>query len=724
MKSAKTKPTTFLLPLCLGLICLILALVAPERTVAADQFKTPHVTLQLLSEFESIDPASSFWVALKFDIIPNWHIYWRNPGDSGMAPQVAWKLPQGFLASQIFWPPPKQIPLMHLANFGYKGEVLLLSQITAPPSLPPDIDIEIIADLAWVVCKEDCIPEEGQLTLNLRTAPNTTPSIWKAKIDRVVDTLAESRPALKASAREEGPKALKVVIERPLEDIVAATAFLFPYDMRLIKPAARQNVVLQDNKLLLQVERASDFTSLPDSFLAVLVVKERLTGQTLQYLVDLKSVPAIAATASALSENQRLPLYTAFFFAIIGGVLLNLMPCVFPVLSIKILAFVRNAADDPKVAIRHGYAFAAGIVVSMLALALVFIGLRAAGAQLGWGFQLQSPIFVAIMAALFFFLGLYFMGLIEFGGSLVNAAGKIKLSKGYLGSFASGLLATLVATPCTAPFMGSAIGASLLTGTAGALLIFLGLGIGMASPYLLLTHFPFFTRALPKPGMWMEVLKQGLAFPMFATTIWLLWVLGLQAGLLALIKLLFILLSLSFGAWCYIRGKRASRLWQIFSVLSCFFSLAVALWLLITIAPASIGSASKDNEVEQTQRLWQQFSPELLAQLKQEGRPIFIDFTAAWCLTCQLNKQTTLSSPAVIARFRQHQFALIRGDWTNRDPQITAVLEEFGRAGVPLNLIYGPSPEQSPVVLPTLLSPQIVIETVETVMATENGTKK
>ncbi len=422
---------------------------------------------------------------------------------------------------------------------------------------------------------------------------------------------------------------------------------------------------------------------------------------------------------SGAASTAGLSLLAALLFAFLGGVLLNLMPCVFPVLSLKVLAFVEHAAGDRRRMRRHGLAFGAGVVLSFLALAGVLMAVRAAGSQVGWGYQLQSPLIVALLIFLMFAIGLNFLGMLEVGNSLTRLGGIGANDTGYRGSFLTGVLAVVVATPCTAPFMGAAVGTALVRPAAEGLSVFAGLGVGMAAPYMVLSSWPALLKRLPRPGRWMETLKQALAFPMFAVAVWLFWVLGLQTGMGAATRVLFALLVFAFGGWLYQRsqGTRA-RGRTVARVVAVLALVGGAGWGLASAHAA--GAAAPANAVD-ADAAWTPFTPDVVASFQAQGRPVFVDFTAAWCITCQVNERGVLSSARVKNAFRENNVALVRADWTRRDADIAQALAAFGRSGVPLYVVYPANPGGSPAVLPTVLTDELVLDALQRTTAETAG---
>jgi thiol:disulfide interchange protein DsbD len=430
----------------------------------------------------------------------------------------------------------------------------------------------------------------------------------------------------------------------------------------------------------------------------------------------------LSMPAASASNSPSLSLPWALLFAALGGLLLNLMPCVFPVLSVKILGFVRDADGDAASLRRHGFLFAAGVLVSMWTLAGVLFALRAAGSQIGWGFQLQSPSFVALMALLFVGIGLNLLGAFEVGTRLTSMGGRLQSaspSEGTTGAFLTGVLATVVATPCTAPFMGAALGVALTLSVGGGLLVFTALGAGMAAPYVGLSMAPRLLDRLPDPGAWMETLKQFFAFPMFATAVWLVWVFGQQTGNNGVALLLFGMLLLGMAAWVLHRwsAPQLSR-----AATYATRGLVTAL-LLGAVAAGVLGatsnrtaSASGSEEAAASSATWQTYSADTVERLRNQGRPVFVDFTAAWCLTCQVNERAVLNTQPVQDAFAQRNVALVKADWTNRDPAITQALKSHGRSGVPVYVLY-PGDGSGPTLLPEVLTEDIVLDALDAIPA-------
>lgn len=682
---------------------------------------SPHSEVTLVSEVTSVQPGEPFAVALRMTMEEGWHSYWMNPGDSGQPTAIDWALPAGFTADSLQWPYPHRIEAGPLTSYGYSDEVFLLSTVTPPANLEPGTEVHLEGKATWLICADICLPAEAnlRLTLPIRAEPSAQSERWQ-------DAFAEARIALPATppgwsfeaSRSAGSYALRVT---PPEDqaVDFEGTYFFPAEKAVLDHAAAQPFSEDDGSYLIALQE-SEYAQEPVEWLrGALVAPEGETWasdvRALWVDVPVDTTQAVGASAAATSGGS-LTLVWALFFAFVGGMILNLMPCVFPVLSLKVLSFARQSGEESMVPRKHGLVFGAGVVASFWVLAGLLLALRAGGSQIGWGFQLQSPLFVALMAMLFFGIGLNLLGVFEIGHTLTNWGGRVEgasAGSGYGGSFLSGVLATIVATPCTAPFMGAALGFALSLSALEALLIFTALGVGMAAPYVLLSMSPRLLKRLPKPGAWMETLRQALAFPMFATAIWLVWVFGQQAGVSGVTLLLAALLLLGMGAWLLGRwdAYRISTRRRLFTrglATAAFVgALAVALVGARSEAPAPGSSAAQADGI-----VWQPFSPDEVERLRAEGRPVFIDFTAAWCLTCQVNERTALSAADVREAFDEKNVAMLKADWTNRDATITRALEGYGRSGVPLYVLYK-GDGAAPTLLPEILTQDIVLDALE-----------
>ena len=694
--------------------------------------ESPHSNARLVSEVEAVQPGEPFTVALRMVMRDGWHSYWTNPGDSGQPTRIEWALPDGFAADSIQWPHPERIDLGPLTNYGYSDEVFLLTQITPPADLEPGTRVTLEGQAEWLICEETCLPAESALRLTLPVraempAPNER---WQAGFAR---SRARQPKRLDswdvAATRSSGSYALKVT--PPEERSVSMDgAHFFSADKPVIDHAAAQPVSqMEDGSYLIGLQQ-SGYASEPAERLRGALVAPEGTGwgpdgdvQALRVNVPVDTAGAAAAApGNAAPGEAGMTLVGALLFAFAGGAILNLMPCVFPVLSIKVLNFAEHAGEDNASPRRHGGAFGAGVVVSFWVLAGLLLVLRAGGSQIGWGFQLQSPPFIALMTMLFFGIGLNLLGVFEVGTGLMRWGGGVEgaqAGSSYGSSFLSGVLATVVATPCTAPLMGAALGFAVSLSAAGALAVFTALGLGMAAPYVGLSMAPGLVERMPRPGAWMETLRQGLAFPMFATAVWLAWVFGQQAGVSGMAMLLGGLLLLSVAAWIVGRweANRISGRARLFTRgLATVALVGAVLVALVGARYGTTSAATTDSNATEASSAkasaWKPFSPERVERLRAEGRPVFVDFTAAWCLSCQVNKRTTLSTTAVQKAFENKNVARLRADWTNRDPTITRALESHGRNGVPLYVLYR-GDGSDPKLLPEILTPDIVLGALE-----------
>ncbi len=702
---------------------------------------TPHSEARLVSEVAAVRPGQPFTVGLQITLEPGWHTYWKNAGDAGNGAIVAWHLPSGFSADSLRYPVPERIPYPPLMNYGYADQVVLLTRIT-PPAEPGARSVHLSATADFLVCADVCIPASTEVSLDLPVASGPAEPSSDAAL------IAESRSRLPAEEAGWTLRAARVdggfvLAARPPAGWAGdlARAYFFPADPTTLSHVAPQPLGQADGELRLRLTQSEYLAGEPDVLegvlafpastavdsaghhgLAVAVPVEH--GQLAWAADDVTPLEAAsvgpagsdavsgaaAPTGSVGPENTAgagsLSLLVALVFAFLGGIILNLMPCVFPILSLKALAFASRGGDREGMR-RDGLAFGAGVIVMFLLVAGVLMVVRAGGAQVGWGYQLQSPTVVALLAALMFGIGLWLAGVVELGASLTRLGG-IGGDEGPGGSFLTGVLATLVATPCTAPFMGAAVGAALLRPAPEALGIFAALGAGMAAPFVALSFWPALAARLPRPGRWMETFKQFLAFPMFAVAIWLVWVFGLQVGIGGAARLLFGLLLLAVAAWLVGR-------WPATAIPRRSRILTRGLALL-ALATAVMAAARGVRHVEPvlsdgaTEASWAPFSPEAISAGRAAGRPVFVDFTAAWCISCQVNERVALGTEPVRRAFAAANVSLIRADWTRRDPEITRALAEFGRVGVPLYVLYPADGSAEPIVLPQLLTPGIVLD--------------
>jgi thiol:disulfide interchange protein DsbD len=690
---------------------------------AAPVVKTEHVEAQLLPEQTHAQPGKTVVVGLRLQMIPHWHTYWKNPGDSGLPTRVKWTLPAGWSAGAFQWPHPKNLPVGPLNNYGYEDEVVLLTEITVPPDAKPGT-VPIKASADWLVCKEICIPEKGELDLALKVdaAPPAESDRWKPSFDRARAMLPVSDAALKADA---GITGKNVVLRLALPSGLPTKVTFFPERDNVIEAAAPQRVVRSGDALLVEMKLQDpvpkDFTVLKGVVVGNGAWPGAADRRAMEVSAPVGSPIAMAAgstagggsaggsTGGSVTSSAEVggSVATALLFALLGGLLLNLMPCVFPVLGIKVMGFVEHAHGDAKALRLQGIVFTVGVLVSFLVLAGLMLALRAGGTQLGWGFQLQSPAFVTLLAMLFFVLALNLAGVFEWGLFAQSMTSDVSAKGRNADAFLAGVLASVVATPCTAPFMGAAVGFTLAQPAAVSLAVFFALGAGMALPVLLLSFFPALLKKLPKPGAWMETFKQVMAFPLFATVAWLAWVLGAQSGNDGVFGLLLGLVAIAIGAWIYGRWAHSeSTLRPVFAVLFAALGVYVA-WPDATASVTPGVAVNKAGELP-----WQPWSPEKVAELTAAGKPVFVDYTAAWCVTCQVNKRVVLNSSSVVAAFAQRGIVPLKADWTNNDPRITQSLQELGRNAVPVYVLYLPG-EAKPRLLPEVLTSSLVLAEID-----------
>lgn len=668
--------------------------------------RTPQVRAELLVHApEGVAAGKPVWLGLKIEHAKHWHTYWKNPGDSGLPTTFEWQLPSGVQAGEIRWPTPKRLPIGPLMNYGYEDVLLLPVRVDVAEGFSADeLKVQLRAD--WLVCKEVCIPEGGDFVLSIPTRAAT--AVHAALFDATERAMPVNLPGAQLTATIADGALQLVATGLPAAWQGKALAF-FPEPEGLIQNAARVPGRWQGGQWQAAIPLDPQRTESPQQIPAVLVPEGQAVGA--QMLVQLSSPWPAAGAAGAAAAGAHdsgvgggtpapapVGLGLALLFALAGGALLNLMPCVFPVLSLKVLGFAAHAGDRRGL-LAGGLAYTAGVVLSFVALAGLLLALRAGGEQLGWGFQLQSPVVVATLAALFTLIGLNLAGVFEFGSVLPSSWAAARARHPLVDSALTGVLAVAVASPCTAPFMGASLGLAVTLPAAQALTVFAALGLGMALPYLAASAWPALARAMPRPGVWMAHFKTVMAFPMFATVVWLVWVLGQQAGIDGVAALLALLLALAFVAWALGSPALGPKARGGFGLASVALLAAALVWGAPTLRADAIAAQAAATADED----WQPWSEERVAQARAEGRPVFVDFTAAWCVTCQFNKRTTLAAAEVKADFAARNVLLLRADWTRRDPAITAELARHGRNGVPVYLVYTPG-AAGPRVLSEILS--------------------
>ena len=677
----------------------------PAQASSPSAVRTEQVRAELLAHApEGVAAGKPLWLGLRIEHQPHWHTYWKNPGDSGLATTLTWSLPPGFAAGDIAWPTPKPLPVGPLMNFGYEGTVLLPVPVTVPAGFQGS-SLPVRLEAQWLVCKDVCIPESGSFALEVPTRAAT--GAHAALFDAARAAVPRTVPGLQAQASVRNG-ALEVKVQGLPAAWQGQSLKFFPEVAGVIENAAPPTSTWQDGQWVAAVPLSAQRSESPALLPAVLTRDGEPAGVQLGLQINGPWPAAAAPGPTNLAEARNPPrsegaggppaapasLIWSLGLALLGGALLNLMPCVFPVLSLKVFGFAHHA-QDRRALLAGGLAYTGGVVASFLALAGLLLALRAGGEQLGWGFQLQSPPFVAALAALFTLIGLNLVGVFEIGHLLPSTWTSARARHPVVDSALTGVLAVAVASPCTAPFMGASLGLAVTLPTAQALAIFAALGLGMALPYLAVSAWPALARALPRPGAWMVTFKTLMAFPMFATVIWLVWVLGQQAGMDAVAGLLGVLLVLAMAAWAWglpVRRPAVKAVGRGGSLALLVAALAWAWpsWQLTPDASGATSTARSDPGTTATEDPWQAWSPERVQAALASGRPVFVDFTAAWCVTCQFNKRTTLAHAEVKAAFAAKRVVLLRADWTRRDPAITSALARLGRSGVPVYLLQAP----------------------------------
>jgi DsbC/DsbD-like thiol-disulfide interchange protein/cytochrome c biogenesis protein CcdA len=666
------------------------ALVSPAAfPLSGNTVATDNVKAHLVSEVSAVAPGQSFWVALELNIRDGWHTYWRNPGDSGQATQLTWRLPPGFTAGDIVWTTPHRFDIPPLVNYGYAKQAVHLVNITAPKDLKVGSPAMLSAKASWLVCSDVCIPESADLQLKLpvNTAPGAADPADAALFTMTRSELPSAQLAA-TTARIRGDQ-LVITLGREWGTTlpqIKSLAF-FPYDDGGIEYVAPQTLTRVPEGIELSMKLGYQPPK-AGIIRGVLLATEQSGNDTVSVPMEIaagfsgagagavKAGPRFAAAsgaapASGAAAEDSTSLPVLLLLALLGGLVLNLMPCVFPVLSIKAMGLVEQAKKHPTVVRTKGLVFAAGVIGSMLCLAGVLLALRAGGEQIGWGFQLQSPLFLTLMVYLLLAVGLNLSGVFEVGGTLAGVGDGLTQGDGYRASFFTGVLTTLVATPCTAPFMAAAVGAALTKPPVVALCIFAALGLGLALPYLVLSFAPWMRRALPKPGAWMDTLKQIFAFPIYASAAWLLWVLAQEASSLGLGAALAGAILIALAAWAYQKSKSGSAGSRVAGLVTAALGLLIAIILPVRFAEIAAASPGAASATPHAADEWQPYDAAQVAKLNAEGKPLLVNFTASWCLTCLVNERNAFADSAVQEVFRSKGVTLMKGDWTNRDPAIT-----------------------------------------------------
>jgi thiol:disulfide interchange protein len=681
---------------------------------------TPQVRAELLAYApDGVGAGKQVWVGLQLAHKVEWHTYWKNSGDSGQPTDMQWQLPAGVQTGETRWPVPKKIWIGSLANYGYENTVLLpvpleISSLYKPDFLKPDLEVKLKA--VWLVCKQECIPEEGEFALKIPATSSTAlakPAFDAAFAAYPQDAASDAKAKIVGNALEFSVPNLPAALRGKVLEVFPETAEVLENGAKLASTGGASwsqawKGDVWTASFPLSTQRSASPESMPlvltvDSKTAFLV-QAKVEGAWPKVAAAAQVSPELAAALAANAGASKAPvnaggessvtgLLPALLLALIGGMILNLMPCVLPVLAIKVLGFAN--APNRQVRVAGGVAYTVGVVLSFMALGGLMLALRAGGEALGWGFQLQSPLVVATLALLFTLIALNLLGVFEFANFLPSSVATLQAKNPQIDAFLSGVLAVAIASPCTAPFMGASLGFALGLPAWQALAVFAALGIGMALPYLAASWIPAVANLLPRPGAWMDTFKKFMAFPMLATVVWLLWVIGQQSGIDGAAALLVLLLCAAMLVWALSLRGRARIVIATISIALCAVFLPAIGSNVLKIQESTPIAASSG---------WQAWEPGKTEQLLSQNKPVFVDFTAAWCVTCQYNKKTTLADTAIVQDFEAKKVQLLRADWTKRDPAITQAITSLGRSGVPVYVLYKPG--SAPVIMSEILSVQ------------------
>lgn len=659
--------------------------------------KAQHLTVEMISAGPEIAAGGTQTVAFVFTMEEGWHVYWKNAGFAGFPPKVKWTTPPGVTAGPLQFTAPDRLPLNTVVDYGYEDAVAYPLTVQADKKVKGTVHLG--AELSWLVCKETCIPGKANLGLDLKAVKAGT------NVSHDGENHGELGAAFKGM-----PKPLPEnfqVTARSSGDAIVLTAItgtretdgeFFPAEQDVIADTAKVQTDTLDNGTQIHFTKSPNAKTMPTHLAGVLKLA---TAEA--YIIDVPIVAGAAPVQAAgtASSTGSITAVSAIALAFLGGVILNLMPCVFPVLFLKALSLLETSQQERKQVRSHGVAYALGILASFWLVVAALLALRAGGRQLGWGFQLQSPAFVVVLASFLFLFALSLSGMFDFGLSLTSKGDSLTKKSGYTGSFFTGVLATVVATPCVGPFMGAAIGFALAQPAWVTFLVFTSLALGLAAPYVLLTLQPAWVKLLPRPGAWMDLLKQITALPLLLTVIWLVYIFGrLQPaeGTLHMAMLLGGLLLIAIAAW--VLGRWPVRRWStLVAVLLCAAAIALPLY-------GSGADTSGNKDAVQ----WKTFSAEDVASARSQGKAVFVDFTAAWCLSCQVNERVVLKTSDVEKELRAPNVVPMKADWTQYDPKITAALQAAGRSGVPTYIVYPANPSAAADVLPEVLSKSVVLE--------------
>ncbi len=649
---------------------------------AAQEYYASNSNITLLSDSYVAQPGDTLMLGIKFKLEKDWHTYWKNPGDAGEGASIEWDLPQGLSASEILWPGPERIPVDPLMTFGYNDEVILLTKISSTEIVKFPLEIE--ATVGWFTCKDICIPQEGKVDITIKKG-DFEPSKDSEEIEKYLNTVPNEFPQNYRIQRLDDKYFIQGEIGNGQN---FDNVYFFPSEYGLTDYTEAQIYEQNMNSFILEIEASK--AKLDINKFEGVIETTTLLGK------DYYEISYPLGNTKAKDIDQSMVLLVIFAF--MGGLILNIMPCVFPILSIKILRFVEYSENSSNQTYKFGLFYTLGVILSFLVIALTLVALKSTGEVIGWGFQLQYPLIIAILFYLFIGLGFLFMSNLVLGSQLGQLSVAAQVKNESLESFLTGILAVIVASPCTAPFMGSAIGFALLQPSVNSIFIFLSLGLGFALPYLILSIKPSLLSFLPKPGAWMETFKQFMAFPMWASALWLLWVLSGQVDSDTVILVLIGGLLVSLALWLIEKNNSEIKFIKWFVRATALLILLIAIWIL----PTSYSELNQEKQLEIS------YSEELLKKYREDNQIIFLNFTADWCITCKVNERVALNSEKVKSLIKQKNIKYMEADWTRKNESIAKKLEEFGRSGVPLYLLYPPKGEPS--ILPEILTEDILLE--------------
>ena len=630
---------------------------------SAEIVDTGHARISLIKDHSDFVPGTSINIGLKVSMDKGWHTYWRNPGDSGGPIEIDWNLPKGFSVSDIKWPLPEKIEYPPLMTYGYEDFVIYPMVLSIPADYSDDY-FEMVADI--LICADVCIPESGKISSNFLDIES----------DSLIYEWLESVPSKSlpiTTSLNDNNLEIKFTFEKEIKEI-----YFFPDENNSIDYSSKQNFYKKDDGYFLSIKLFND------------------EFQNVSGVLDIDGTGYNVSNGKFEDFNEEgLSLITALIFALIGGLILNLMPCVFPVISLKVLSFVSMGGSSPRKIRNHALIFTVGVIASFMMIALTIVLLKQAGNFVGWGFQLQSPLIVGLLSLVMVFISLVLITDNSFGESLTKLGNIGGSENGYYSSFLTGVLAVVVASPCTAPFMGAALGYALIQPSGETVPIFLSLSLGFSLPYLLLAANPKLIDFLPKPGDWMVTLKEFFAFPMLATALWLLWVFSLQVNQILVIFLLIGWLLLALNFWIFQKD---------YKTINKVIFLGISIFSMIYFLPETEDIETEQNLIIGSATEWYEGIED---DLRNKNQPYFINFTAAWCITCQSNEITAFSKDGFKNLLEEKNIEYIKADWTNRNDAITRSLKKYGRSGVPFYVYWEPGFE-NPKILPAILTDQII----------------